>query len=70
MSLLVTPGITFLFIWAIKKTKANVEMAKYKKEMLELEVVKEELRLKVLQEENKKLDRLIEHRIDTIDSKE
>jgi hypothetical protein len=64
LALVVTPGMTFLFIWAIKKNKANVEIARYRKEILELEVEKEELKLKVFQEENKKLDRLIEHKID------
>ena len=60
MSLLVAPGITFGFILLLKKIKADVEITKTKKEILELEIKKEEIHLKMIQEENRKYDRLIE----------
>lgn len=55
------PGITFGFILVSKKLKRDVEILKYKKEILELEVEKERIREKVLEAENKKYDRLIEN---------
>jgi len=60
MSLLVAPGLTFGFILLLKKIKADVEIIKTKKEILELEIKKEEIHLKAILEENKKYDRLIE----------
>lgn len=60
MSLLVAPGLTFGFILLLKKIKANVEIIKTKKEILELEIKKEEIHLKLILEENSKYDRLIE----------
>ena len=60
MSLLVAPGLTFGFILLLKKIKADVEIIKTKKEILELEIRKEEIHLTTIQEENWKLDKLIE----------
>jgi len=60
MSLLVAPGLTFKFILLLKKIKADVEIIKTKKEILELEIKKEEIHLTTIQEENRKLDKLIE----------
>ncbi|MHB8131606.1 MAG: hypothetical protein ACYDEX_21705 [Mobilitalea sp.] len=60
MSLLVAPGLTFGFILFLKKIKADVEIIKTKKEILELEIKKEEIHLNIIQEESKKLDKLIE----------
>jgi hypothetical protein len=54
------PGIVFGFIYLSKKRKADVELARNKKEILELEVRKEELHLQCLSEENKKYDRIID----------
>jgi hypothetical protein len=64
MALLVAPGITFSFIYLMRKSKHDVEKLKYQKEIMELEMRKEEMRLKSIQEENKKYDKLLEDRID------
>jgi len=60
MGLFVAPAITFGFILLIKKQKSDVEKLRYKKEILELEIKKEEAHIKLIQEENKKYDRIIE----------
>jgi len=60
MSLFVAPLLTFTFIAYIKKTKAEVEKLKYEKEILELELRKEEIHYQTMVEENKKYDKLIE----------
>ena len=60
MSLLVLPGLIFGFIIISKKIKADVEKSKYQKEILELEVKKEEIHLELMIEENKKYDKVIE----------
>lgn len=57
---LVAPGITFLFIHNILKSKREVEKLKYKKEILELEIRKEEIHLLAMKEENIKYDRIID----------
>jgi hypothetical protein len=64
MSLLVLPGLTFGFILITKKIKADVEKLKYKKEILVLELRKEELRVNSIIEENRKYDRLLESNIE------
>ncbi|HTX73781.1 MAG TPA: hypothetical protein VMC79_13205 [Rectinemataceae bacterium] len=56
------PAIVFSFIYFTRRGKNQVEMQRLKKEMLELEVDREELHLKVLVEENKKYDRMIGER--------
>jgi cell shape-determining protein MreC len=58
-SLAVAPAIVFSFIYFLKKGKREIEKMKYQKEILELEIEKEKIRLKSLEEENKKLDRII-----------
>jgi len=60
MGLFVAPAITFGFILLIRKQKNDVEKLRYKKEILELEIKKEEAHIKLIQEENKKYDRIIE----------
>ncbi|MHB8132502.1 MAG: hypothetical protein ACYDEX_26405 [Mobilitalea sp.] len=60
MFFLVAPAIAFGFIGYTKKLKADVEKKRYQKEILELEVRKEELHLKKLEAENNKYDNLIE----------
>jgi len=60
MGLLVAPGLTFGFILLLKKIRADVDIIKTKKEILELEIKKEELHLKRITEENRKYDNLIE----------
>ncbi len=64
MGLFVAPALTFGFIVLMRKVRADVDKLKYKKEILELELRKEELHLKALAEENRKYDRLIESKID------
>jgi hypothetical protein len=48
----VAPAIVFHFIYKSKKLK-------YQKELLELEIEKQKNELKLLEEENKKYDRII-----------
>ena len=62
MSLFVAPLITFGFIGFMKKQKIDVEKLKYKKEILELEIKKQESDILFLQEENKKYDRIIDQK--------
>jgi cell division protein FtsB len=58
-SLIILPGIIFLFVYHSKKQKLEVEKLKYQKEILELEIEKENTKIKSLEEENKKLDKII-----------
>jgi chaperonin cofactor prefoldin len=55
----VLPGIIFSFIHHAKKQKVEVEKLKYQKEILELEVQKQNNQIKLLEEESKKLDKII-----------
>lgn len=64
-SLIVLPGIVFLFIYKMKKAKVDVDTLRYKKEILELELRKQQLQLEVLQQENKHMDRKLEQDIGT-----
>jgi hypothetical protein len=64
MALFVAPVLTFGFIVLLRRTRADVEKLKYKKEILELEIKKEEMKLKMICEENKKYDKLLEASID------
>ncbi|MDR1324762.1 MAG: hypothetical protein LBK00_01860 [Treponema sp.] len=53
------PAIVFSFIGRIKKNNNEVKKLQYQKEMLELELKKEELQLRRLEAESKHYDRLI-----------
>ena len=55
------PAILFTFIHKNVKNKREkeIEKLKYQKEILELEIEKENKQIKLLEEENKKLDRII-----------
>ena len=64
MCLFVVPVLTFGFIGYTKKIKADVEKKRYEKEILELEIRKDEIHMKMLVEENKKYDRMIESNTD------
>lgn len=64
MSLFVVPALTFGFIVLIRKQKADVDKLRIKKEIMELELRREELRITSLAEENRKYDRLIGSSID------
>jgi hypothetical protein len=56
-----TVPVVLSFISNMAKLKRDKETEKliYQKEIMELEVEKEKLQLKLLEEENKKLDRII-----------
>ena len=60
MFFFVAPALTFGFIAYTKKVKADVEKLRYKKEIIELEIKKEETHLNMIVEENRKYDKLIE----------
>ncbi len=66
LALVLTPSIVFGFILLAKRGKYRVEELRYKKEILELEVKKEELRLYNMHEENKKLDNLINRELEKL----
>ena len=53
------PVIVFSFILKMKKSNNEVMKLQYQKEMLELELKKEELQIKRLEAESKQYDRLI-----------
>jgi hypothetical protein len=55
------PAIMFTFIHknAKNKREKEIERLKYQKEILELEIEKENKQIKLLEEENKKLDKII-----------
>ena len=56
---IVIPGAFFAYLNARNKRAKEVEKLKYQKEILELEIEKENVRIKLLEEENKKLDKII-----------
>jgi len=58
----VLPGIIFGFRYLGKKKTAELELGRQRKEILELEVRKEELHLQSLLEEGRKYDRIIDGR--------
>jgi hypothetical protein len=51
------PGIVLYFIYKSKKNKT--EMIKQQKELLEIEIEKEKIQLRLLEEENKKYDKML-----------
>jgi hypothetical protein len=51
------PGIALHFIYKSKKNKT--EMIKQQKELLEMEIEKEKIQLRLLEEENRKYDKII-----------
>ena len=59
---IIAPSIVFGFILLSKKEKNRIEVLKYQKEIIELEIRKDELKMKLLEEENRKYDRIIEER--------
>ena len=56
------PAIVFGFLLINRRYKSDVEIMRYKKEMLELEIEKEHIHLKALEAENLKYDRIISER--------
>jgi hypothetical protein len=51
------PGIVFHFVYKSKKNKT--EMIKQQKELLEVELEKAKIQLRLLEEENRKYDKII-----------
>jgi aminopeptidase C len=58
----VLPGMIFTFAYKNKKNKHELKKLEYEKEILQLEIEKDNLRIRLLEEENKKLDRIINER--------
>ncbi len=58
-SLIGIPVIVFGFIYLNIKSKRAIEMMRIKKEMLELEIEKERMNVRMLEAENMKYDRII-----------
>ena len=58
-SLIGIPVIVFGFIYLNIKSKRAIEMMRIKKEMLELEIEKERINIRMLEAENMKYDRII-----------
>jgi hypothetical protein len=56
---IILPGIIFSFIYFSKKQRTEIEKLKYQKEILELEIEKDKMKVKLLEEENKHLDKII-----------
>jgi hypothetical protein len=52
-------ALTFAYRNVKNKREKEVEKLKYQKELLELEIAKEDKQIKLLEEENKKLDKII-----------
>jgi len=59
-SLIGIPVIVFGFIYLNIKSKRAVEMMRIKKEMLELEIERERINVRLLEAENIKYDRIID----------
>jgi hypothetical protein len=53
------PAIVFGFIYLSKKNRADVEIMRYKREILELELERERIRLRAIEAENVKYDNMI-----------
>jgi hypothetical protein len=53
------PALVFSFVWHTKKSGNEVKKLQYQKEIMELELKKEELQIKRLEEENKKYDNVL-----------
>jgi Na+-translocating ferredoxin:NAD+ oxidoreductase RnfG subunit len=55
----IAPAIVFSFIYKVTKNKHELKKMQYQKQILELEVEKQNNQIKLLEEENKKLDKII-----------
>jgi hypothetical protein len=58
-TMVVAPALVFLFIYKVAKNKQEIKKLQYQKEILALEVEKQNNQLKLLEEENKKYDKII-----------
>jgi Na+-translocating ferredoxin:NAD+ oxidoreductase RnfG subunit len=55
----IAPGIVFLFVYKNQKNKIELKKLEQQKEILKLEIEKQNNHIKLLEEENKKYDRII-----------
>ena len=55
----VAPLIVFGFVYLNKRDKNKLNILQYQKEIAEIELKKEEAKVRFIEEENKKYDRLI-----------
>jgi hypothetical protein len=55
----ILPGMILTFAYRNKKNKNELKKLEYEREILQLEMEKDNLRIKLLEEENKKLDKII-----------
>jgi hypothetical protein len=58
-TLIVAPAIVFSFIYKVTKNKQEIIKLKYQKDILELELKKQNNQIKLLEEENNKYDKII-----------
>jgi hypothetical protein len=58
-TLVIIPSIALSFVYKIIKNKHDLKKMQYQKEILELEVEKQNNHIKLLEEENKKYDKII-----------
>jgi hypothetical protein len=58
-TLVVAPAIVFSFIYKVTKNKQEIKRLEYQKEILVLEIEKQNNQIKLLEEENKKYDKII-----------
>ena len=54
------PGVVMFFAYKIKKDKNDVKRLQYKRDLSELELRKQEARIRELEAENSKYDRIID----------
>ena len=54
------PTLAFFFVRRLMRDRTEVDRLKYQKDVLELEIKKEEARTRTLEEENRKYDRIIQ----------
>ena len=58
-TLVIVPSIVSLLIYKVSKNKHEIKKLQFQKEILELEVKKQNNQIKLLEEENKKYDKII-----------
>jgi hypothetical protein len=60
-SILGLPAMVFIFVYSLVRKDTELKKLKYQKEILELEIQKQNNQIKLLEEENKKYDTLIKN---------
>jgi hypothetical protein len=58
-TLVIAPAIIFGFIYKVSKNKQDIRKLQYQKEILELEIKKQNNQIKLFEEENRKYDKII-----------